>query len=172
MTGEFIRPMVRNDRDVLLRMVRGTGMFTPEEVDIAAELMDVYLDRPDQKDYRLFVADDGTGTAVGYVCFGPTPATKSTFDLYWIVVEPVRQHCGIGGRLLAFAEQTCHRSGGRLIIIETSSLEKYEPTRKFYLRNGYSIEARIKNFYAPDDDRLIFTRRLPDILSKVYSKDR
>ncbi len=164
MNAVSIRPMIRRDRDILLRIVRDTGMFTPAEVDVACELMDVYLDRPGQKDYILAVAADASDCPLGYVCYGPTPATDFTFDLYWIAVAPAVQHAGIGRTLLGFAERACHRLGGRLIVIETSSLEKYEPTRGFYLRNGYEIEARIKNFYAAGDDRLIFTRRFPDII--------
>lgn len=161
--GIAIRPMTRADRNQLLEIVRDTGMFTPAEVDVALELMDVFLDKPDQKDYIIAVADAGQTDAVaGYVCYGPTPATEFTYDLYWIAVKPQLQHRGIGKTLLDFAEKQCFLNGGRLIVIETSSTHKYAGTRDFYLRNGYGIEARIKDFYAAGDDRLIFTHRLSD----------
>lgn len=166
-----IRPMTRSDREVLLQIVRDTEMFTRAEVDVACELMDVYLDRPGQKDYILAVAVDPADRPLGYVCYGPTPATEFTYDLYWIAVAPAEQRAGIGRALLRYAERACYGSGGRLIIIETSSQEKYEPTRAFYRRNGYEIEARIKNFYAAGDDRLIYTRRFADTM-KNESKDR
>lgn len=154
----FIRPMARNDLEPLLEMVRGTGMFTRAEAEVAYELMDIWLNRPEQKDYIIYVAEEN-GELAGYVCYGPTPATESTFDLYWIVVHPALQRRGIGGKLLAFAEKECRKRGGRLMVIETSSTEKYAGTRNFYRLNGYEVEGRIKDFYAVGDDRLIFTRR-------------
>ncbi len=153
-----IRPMTKEDLDPLLAIVAGTGMFTQTEVDVAYELMDIWLNRPDQKDYIIHVAEE-EGKLAGYVCYGPTPATEFTFDLYWIVVDSARQRHGIGKILLAFAEKDCRARGGRLIIIETSSTGKYSGTQEFYRRNGYEVEARIKDFYAIGDDRLIFTRR-------------
>ena len=153
-----IRPMAKDDFDPLLEIVRKTGMFTQAEVEVAFELMDIWLNRPEQKDYIIHVAEEN-GELAGYVCYGPTPATEFTFDLYWIVVDPARQRRGIGKKLLSFAEKECCGHGGRLIIIETSSTGKYARTQDFYRRNGYEVEARIKDFYAMGDDRLIFTRR-------------
>jgi ribosomal protein S18 acetylase RimI-like enzyme len=159
--GPCIRPMGPKDLDPLLDIVRRTGMFSADEVGIARELMDIWLNRPGQKDYIIWTAEQD-GAPVGYVCYGPTPATQKTYDLYWIAVEPRLQGKGFGRQLLRFAEDAIHSLGGRLVIIETSSTPKYEPTRAFYLRNGYAVEASIKDFYSDGDDRLIFTRRMPE----------
>jgi ribosomal protein S18 acetylase RimI-like enzyme len=94
----------------------------------------------------------------GYVCYGPTPATEGTYDLYWIAVAPQIQGQGIGRDLLNYVETAVQMKHGHLIIIETSSQEKYWPTRNFYLRNGYTIAAQIKDFYRPGDDRVIFVK--------------
>jgi hypothetical protein len=51
-------------------------------------------------------------------------------------------------------------SGGRLAVIETSSRPAYERTRKFYLKHGYAVQARVADFYAPGDDRVICTKVL------------
>lgn len=133
-------------------------MFSPAEVDVAMELIDVCLNQKEQKDYTIHVATDETDSIVGYVCYGPTPATIGTFDLYWIVVDVVCQNQGIGKQLLQFVEGEVSRKVGRLIIIETSSVEKYLPTRGFYLRNGYTIAAQIRDFYREGDDRVIFVK--------------
>ena len=158
-TQSVIRPTARNDRDPLLDILRRTGMFTPEEIEVARELIDAWLDKPDQKDYIVNTAETG-GRVTGYVCYGPTPATEGTFDLYWIAVDPDLQGRGTGGRLLRDTEERILAAGGRLVVIETSSVEKYLPTRKFYESRGYAVEARIRDFYRPGDDRLILTRRL------------
>lgn len=158
MLNLVIRPLQEQDLPAVDRILAATAMFTPAEIAVADELLDVFLHTPGQRDYLIWVAILEP-KVVGYVCFGPTPATESTYDLYWIAVDPELQGHGIGKQLLQFAEQNCLKQGGKLLIIETSSKESYRPTQAFYLKNGYQIEARIKDFYAPGDDRLIFTRR-------------
>ncbi len=154
-TRATIRPLRRSDRDGLQALLVATGMFTEDEVAIALELIDAVLDRPEQRDYIIAVYADDQGPA-GYYCIGPTPATDGTFDLYWIAVAPAAQGQGIGRKLIAHAEQLVQRSGGRLIIAETSSQPKYEPTRLFYLRAGYAEIARIKEYYRPGDDLVMY----------------
>jgi hypothetical protein len=46
------------------------------------------------------------------------------------------------------------------LLVETSSRPDYENTRAFYARCGYIEAARIKDFYAPADDRIMLTTRL------------
>lgn len=155
----LIRRLQQCDRNKIDCILDATGMFTAAEIAVADELLDIFLDKPGQKDYQMHIVEQ-EGEVCGYVCFGPTPATEATFDLYWIAIAPQRQGQGIGKKLLLFAEQSCREQGGKLLIIETSSKEIYRPTQNFYLKNGYQIEARIKDFYALGDDRLIFTRRI------------
>ena len=52
------------------------------------------------------------------------------------------------------------RSGGRLFIVETSSLPSYDLTRKFYLKHGYEQAAVVRDFYSDGDDQVIFRKRL------------
>jgi len=153
-----IRKMKKTDRPSILDMVRQTKMFTSAEVDVAMELVDVYLNEKKQRDYILAVAENDQKEAVGYVCYGPTPATEGTFDLYWIVVSPKHQNKGIGKELLKYVENAVLSEGGRLLIIETSSQEKYVPTRNFYLNNQYKVAAQIKDFYKAGDDRIIYVK--------------
>jgi ribosomal protein S18 acetylase RimI-like enzyme len=154
-----IRPFVKADREAVLELLRECRMFSAEELDIARELIDIRLDKPEQKDYILFTADL-SGKAAGYVCFGPTPATQAAYDLYWIAVAPGLQGRGIGGSLLDFAEAHIASRGGRIVIIETSSTPRYRPTQKFYEKKGYIAEARIRDFYRAGDDRLIYVKRM------------
>jgi ribosomal protein S18 acetylase RimI-like enzyme len=155
-----IRELKRKDREKIRAILQRTEMFRPDEVDVAIELIDIYLQDPNQRDYQLWVAESSEGEIAGYVCIGPTPLTIGTYDLYWIAVSPDFQRRGIGRMLLSHAEMQVARQSGRLIIIETSSLPKYADTQAFYLHAGYQLEARIKDFYQPGDDRLIFTKTI------------
>jgi ribosomal protein S18 acetylase RimI-like enzyme len=47
----------------------------------------------------------------------------------------------------------------RLLIIETSSLPRYEAARQLYCRHHYREVARIPDFYADGDDRVIYAKR-------------
>ena len=155
-----IRKMITQDRDIIFDIITKTDMFTQAEIDVAMELIDIFLTKKEQQDYLIYVAENKGKEVVGYVCYGPTPATEGTFDLYWIAVSPTMQGKGIGKELLSFTENYVLRQKGRLIIIETSSQSKYQPTQQFYIKNKYIIEARIKDFYRRGDDRLIFVKRL------------
>jgi ribosomal protein S18 acetylase RimI-like enzyme len=156
----MIRPMTPADRGTVLDLIRETGFFRPDEVQVAEELIDVYLGHPDQRDYDIVVAEDGEGKAAGYMTWGPTALTIGTFDLYWMAVSPRAQGRGYGKALVRWLEGRVAALGGRLIVIETSSTPHYEPTRKFYLGLGYEETARIPDFYQPGDDRVIYTKRL------------
>jgi len=152
--------MLSIDRETVNQIIIRTQMFTEAEVSVAMELIDIYLSHKEQKDYIIYIAEDERKEVVGYVCYGPTPATEGSFDLYWIAVSPVMQQQGVGKKLLTFTEQEIVRYNGRMIIIETSSQPKYKPTQDFYIRNHYQVEACIKDFYRIGDDRLIFVKRL------------
>lgn len=152
-----LRPVGRAQRARLESLVRGTGLFREAEVRTAVELLDEALDGDD--DYRFVGAFDGD-ELVGYACFGPTPDTLGTFDLYWIAVDRGRQGAGIGTQLVAAVEDRLAADGGRLIVVETSSRAEYVPTRAFYEARGYSRTATIAGYYAPSDDLVIYVKDL------------
>ena len=156
----MVRPMKREDKETVLDFIRLTNMFTPAEITVAQELMDIYLDQPGQQDYRLAVAENGGGSVVGYLAYGPTPLTAGTYDLYWIAVAPDRQGSGFGRELVNWLEEKAAAEGGRIVLIETSSQPKYEPTRRFYACLGYEEVSRIPDFYRPGDDRITYLKRI------------
>ena len=56
-------------------------------------------------------------------------------------------------------EQELEWRGAGLLVVETSSSADYAYTREFYARGGYIEAARVREFYAPADDRIILTTR-------------
>ncbi len=154
----LIRRFEKADIAPLAEIVRATKVFHEEEVNVAIELMEIAANEKDQKDYFLYSYVDESGTLQGYYCVGPTPMTKSTYDLYWIAVHPRMHRKKIGRDLLEHCEQQVRGMGGTLLVVETSSQPKYEPTRKFYLRHQYTETAHIKDYYAPGDDLVIYTK--------------
>jgi ribosomal protein S18 acetylase RimI-like enzyme len=154
-----LRPVGRAHRARLEQLTRETGLFREEEVATAVELLDEYLGGPGDDDYRFVGAFDGD-ELVGYACWGPTPGTVATSDLYWIVVDHGRQGAGVGSQLLGEVERRLTADGRRLVVVETSSRADYAPTRGFYEARGYTRTATIPGYYAPGDDLVVFTKDL------------
>jgi ribosomal protein S18 acetylase RimI-like enzyme len=171
--NRIIRPMVFADRSGVFRILENAGNFTPEEVAIALELIDEWLDLGEHSGYLTYVLEteaEDSREVLGYVCFGPTPLTQSTYDLYWIAVDKSKHRGGVGKRLMKFTEDEILRRGGRLLLIETSSQETYGGAIQFYERSGYELVGRVKEYYKPGDDKLIFAKRfeLPAPLSHAH----
>jgi ribosomal protein S18 acetylase RimI-like enzyme len=97
---------------------------------------------------------------MGFACYGPTMGTDRTYDLYWIAVDRAAHGSGCGSALLSEVERRLEALHARMLVIETSSRSDYAATRTFYLRRGYVEAARVREFYAPQDDRIILTKRL------------
>lgn len=172
---QIIRPMVAADRGGVFRILETAGNFTPEEVETALELIDEWLDLGEHSTYLTYVLEEqGENESLvwGYVCFGSTPLTESTYDLYWIAVDKAKHRSGVGKKLLKFAEEEVVRRGGKLLLAETSSMETYGGTIAFYEKTGYELVGKIKDYYKPDDDKLIFAKRLPAAVEKVIEPER
>lgn len=154
-----IRPMTGADKTSIVKTLRALPEFTSDEVVVAEEVIDSYLQNSVSSGYHIFVAEADSSVA-GYVCYGPTPLTKDTWDMYWLAVDAKRQGQGIGRTLMAFAEARIRENQGRLIIIETSGRPQYDKTRRFHQSQGYGVVGRIADFYAPGDDKVFLEKRL------------
>lgn len=156
-----------HDRERVAELLLSTEAFSPTEITVALQLFDVSLteqigvgaDDALVADYEFTGAFEGEQLH-GFACAGPTPSTDGTFDLYWLAVDPLMQGKGIGRALVREVERELRERGARLLLVETSSRPDYEKTRAFYLRCGYTEAARIRDFYAPADDRIMLTTRL------------
>lgn len=162
-TGEcVVHPIEARHRPAVERLVRSIELFTAQEQHVAMEVIDSYLDHPG-RDYTAVGAFTPRGILAGYACYGPTPCTVGTWDLYWIAVSGDARGRGIGTLLLEEMERRLVGQHARLVLIETSSRPEYAPTRAFYERRGYQVVARVPDFYAPGDDRLIFARTVHSV---------
>jgi GNAT superfamily N-acetyltransferase len=151
----MIRNLENTDRDKIEKILVDTNNFNRDEINIAMELIDLYINVKDQKDYEIFV--DGNGDVVnGYVCIGPRPLTVGTYDLYWIAVNPNVQARGIGSGLIKYIEDYLKGKSARLVLIETSGKSGYEKERKFYEKNKYEKFVEIKDFYNVGDSLVVY----------------
>jgi ribosomal protein S18 acetylase RimI-like enzyme len=158
-----IRPLRAGDRDALLAVLDSDETFRPDEIEVAVELIDAAAAGSD--DYRILVATPVRGTPdepaiVGYICFGSTPMTRSTYDLYWIVCHARARGRGVARALIAAMETELADSGATGIRVETSELEGYGAARRLYAAVDYPEAARLPDFYAPGDGLIIYYKRL------------
>jgi D-alanine-D-alanine ligase len=152
-----LRAMQPEDVIELVQITAATGFFRPDEVVVAEEVLEEAAELGEESGYQVYVASSNA-RLLGYVCFGPTPMTQGTWDIYWLAVAPGHQRRGIGRRLMQLAEEQISRQGGRLIVLETSSQELYEPTRQFHQSLGYQEQARIPDFYDMGDAKVIYSK--------------
>lgn len=155
-------PLRPDDRARLAELLVATGAFHADEVEIALSLFDLSQRGDDaaDTDYEFIGAYDDGDRLIGYACFGPTPSTDGTYDLYWLAVDPASQKQGAGRALVREVERVLRARGARLLMVETSSRDDYAGTRAFYRATGYAEAARVKDFYAPADDRIMLATRL------------
>ena len=155
----FRESVESKDVENVRNIVSSTGFFSDEELNIACELVEERISKGELSGYYfLFLEEEGR--TIGYSCFGPIPATKMSFDLYWIAVHQDYQGRGLGKVLLNESEKEINRLGGKRIYVETSGKEQYISTRKYYLACSYKEEAVLKDFYAPDDAKYLYLKVL------------
>ena len=155
----MLRPVTPADTDALLELTAGTGFFKPMEVETLRGVLDDYHAENEAIGHRAFAWEEG-GRILGYVYHAPAEMTDRTWYLYWIAVASDQQGRGLGGRLLEIVERDIREHSGRLLLIETSTTPHYEPTRRFYLKKGYTLAATIPDFYADGDGLVVFSKRL------------
>ncbi len=160
MSGTATLPLLRHltaaDRGRIEEVSRAVGVFREDEIPVALEVFDGAV--AGSPDY-LALGAEVDGRLAGWICWGPTPCTLGTFDLYWMAVDPAHHGAGIGTALLTAMEQQLPGTA-RLVIVETAGRPDYAPTRAFYQARGYRAVSRIPDFYAPGDDQVVYVKRV------------
>ncbi len=154
-----LRPTTPDDTDTLVAITDATGLFRPIEVEALREVLDDYHAANHEHGHRSVTWVDN-GVVLGFAYFAPAAMTDRSWYLYWIVVRKDVQAKGIGSKLLRHAEDEIRKSDGRVLFIETGSLPYYDLTRKFYLKNGYTQDAVLQDFYADGDSMVVFRKPL------------
>lgn len=163
-SGSMVQPNIRltastDDPTAVKRLAEATGYFSTVETEVAQELVNERLSKGPESGYH-FVFAELAGKLAGYACYGPVPLTASSYDLYWIVVSPEFQGRGLGRIMLQEAERLARQTGGTRLYADTSGRAQYGSTRAFYERVGFRREALLEDFYAPGDDKVIYSKRL------------
>ena len=147
------------EAEAIRSLARLEPLFTPDEAAVVEELLTDYLEREDHNGY-FFLSATHDGELIGFTCYGPTPMTQGTFDLYWIAVASAWKGKGVGRELMSAVDERVRALNGRLLVLDTSGRADYAGTRAFYERLGFHRTGTIPDFYAEGDDLVIYTRLL------------
>ena len=153
----MIRPANSEDVVAISSLTEAIGLFEDHELEAFAGMISEHLEG-EQED-QCWVVDEAKGLW-GAAYYAPEAFSDGVWNLYFIGVHPEQQGKGRGTALLQYVEQALIETGARLLLVETSGLGSFELTRTFYRKNGYDEEARIRDFYKPGDDKVIFRKVL------------
>jgi ribosomal protein S18 acetylase RimI-like enzyme len=153
-----VRPIVKDDRESIQRLLVRSTTFNQAEIDTALEVIDAALAQPEKEEYIVYCTHLPSGDLVGYICFGPIPMTDRCYDLYWIIVDRKFTRRGVGAELMLSMEETLTKKNGRRIYIDTSSAPQYEAARLFYENCGFVVDSVLDDFYRIGDDKVIYRK--------------
>lgn len=153
-----VRTTVSADAPGILRLSAAEPLFSREDRQVVQELLeDYFVDDDDPAEYT-FLSARLDGRLVGFACYGPTPLTRGTYDLYWICVDRGLRRKGVGRALVQAVIRRLRRVGARLLKLDTSGRKDFAETRAFYERAGFLPSARVPGFYGRGDDLVIYYR--------------
>ena len=142
------------------RFAVDTGMFQHDESGEVEQQLLAVINGQDPG--TVLTASKGPAV-VGTGYFAPEPFSDRCWNLYFLVVDQDHHGLGVGTRLVGEVEQRLRDLGpdqARILLIETSSTKQYANTRAFYLARGYTLEATVRDYYGPGDDKVIFWKQL------------
>ena len=140
-------------------LVGSTGFFNGAEVDIAADLVTERLSKGIRSGYHFILAERGSGL-VGLRLLRPDRRDARLLRSVLDRGAPEEQRKGLGPQVFARAESAMRKAGAKKIYVDTSSSDRYAPTRGFYQRMGFEEDARLPDFYGPGDAKVIYVKQL------------
>lgn len=155
----MIRKTNSQDASGIRDLIAKSGLFHEDEVEtVFGVYQQFYADALDEGHQWAVFEEEGQLVGVAY--FAPEALSNNVWNLYFIAVLPDSKGTGIGKQLVSFTEQQASAAGGRLLIVETSSLDSFEPTRAFYARCGFEEAGRIRDYYGDGEAKVIFLKDL------------
>ena len=154
-----IRNVTHEDTEALISLCKAIGLFEASELEQLIGMLSAYFEDSLDGQHKWLI-DLEEGKSIGVAYYAEETFANGVFNLLLIGVHPDYQRKGRGTELLRHIEEELRAKGGRILIIETSGLESFEATRTFYKKNGYDREARIREYYNPGEDKIVFRKAL------------
>ena len=151
--------MDKFDKDVYIRITKDAGVFTHREISVINDVLDDYEKNP--RSSYFIITENKDSAVLGFVIFGKTPLTLSSWDIYWLVVDKLFHGKGIGKKLIHETEKfILERDSIARLRVETSIKKEFAHARNLYVKQGFQESGRIPDFYAPEDDLITYYKEI------------
>ena len=148
-------PTAFADVPALQRVLDETELFPSERVP---DFIRPFLREPTGNE--LWLTCEEADVPIGFAYAKAEELTDGTWNMLAIAVAPNRHRSGAGSAPVSTLEAILRDRSQRILIAETSGLPEFEKARNFYRRNGYSEEARIRDFWGRGDDKIVFWKEI------------
>lgn len=155
----MIRPITQHDSSAVAALSVDAGLFPPEDIAFLEEMMVNYFSGNQANGHQCII-DEEHDALLGVAYYEPALATDRTWYLTMIGVRRDLQGQGHGAALMQHVEDSLKTDGQRILLVETSGTPEFTLTRRFYVKLGYEEEARVRDYYAPSDDMVLFRKLL------------
>ncbi len=151
----FRSKIEKNDPQAIRQIAESTGFFDEQDVRINVDIAKNLLNQKDTSHKFLFA--DYMNHPVAYVCYGEIPdAKEGTYEIYWLSTLNEYRGLGIGHNLLNKLVSKLRKKGASKIYLKTESKELYAPTRRFYEKYGFKLQAVLPEYYDDNDSCCIY----------------
>jgi ribosomal protein S18 acetylase RimI-like enzyme len=147
------------DYNNVYEITKSSGFFEEQEINLALHYFNECKEKKENCEHEFLFADLEEKT-IGYTNFGTASYSGFSYYLHWIAIHHDYRNLGLGKKLLLKTENIIKDRGAKNIFVETSSKDLYIPTQQFYLKCGYTVEAKLKKFYSETDDQIILSKKI------------
>lgn len=145
-----------SDTNQIVAIAKSLNVFTAEELECLDEDISDFLEPDSDPDFMHTVRVDGK--IAGFIHYGPLAITDRGMMLFWILVAPEMRSTGLAKRLVDHMEEEARKANCRILFIETSDNETFEPAKRFYVKNGYKLACVIADYYEAGHGKAVFSK--------------
>lgn len=183
-TSGTVRALTAADDDQVIDVLVASSLFDRDDVPLLRSLLMAHHDGTAAAGQRWSVItgrtpaenDDqqpqaGAENIFGTALYRPVEAADRVWDLTMIGVRADSQNLGFGRGLLEHLEGQLQSEHQRLIVVQTSGLQRFERTRAFYRTLGYTQHGRVPDYWADGDDMLLYSKPLAPLVPGVTARE-
>lgn len=165
----FRNRLAKDDICIIRKIANSTGFFDKNDVRINVDIAERLLCHKD-KGHKFLLADY-CGKTVAYVCYGKiSDAKDGTYEIFWLSTLNEYRGAGIGRQLINHLIKKLYRKGAKRIYVKTDSKEQYAPTRRFYEKCGFQLQAVLPKYYDDNDNCCIYALQLNEEPEELKSE--
>ena len=151
----LVRAIRKSDIPHLKTVLDSIELFPSEMLE---SMISDYFVNPNSNDLWFTAVEKDVPISIGFCA--PEQFTHGTYNLYAIGVKNSLQGKGIGKMMMEYLENELKEKNHRILIVETSGIDDFELTRRFYEKLDYTKEATIRDFWSDGDDKVIYWKKL------------